>query len=290
MREVIAKSAIDGVAFPKRESAEEDAAAAGTAVAPVPAATAGSGEPAEPFAAPELTPDLFEADVAETLDSVFSEGPAGPDGAQASAAAEAVPELPAPEPALYSWDATEPSFFAPAAAAAPPPGESTKPSFVPPPAEPAPAALEATEPAFFPPPAAAPLPVPHVPAEPVTLPGGPPSIAFGIPVPRNVAELFETLPLRFRAERAAGWNARFHFRFKDAARPDWTVVIEDGFCRTLEGHDGTADCVVTTTEKTYLAIESGQQSPETAFLLGKVKVSNVAAMTRFGKLFRKVAA
>ena len=60
-----------------------------------------------------------------------------------------------------------------------------------------------------------------------------------LPVPTNVAELFETLPLRFRADRAAGWNARFHFRFKDVARSDWTVVIEDGFCRTLEGHDGT---------------------------------------------------
>jgi putative sterol carrier protein len=110
-----------------------------------------------------------------------------------------------------------------------------------------------------------------------------------IPVPTSVVELFETLPLRFRADRAAGWNARFHFRFKDVAPSDWTVVIEDGVCQTMEGHDGTPDCVVTTTEKTYLAIEGGQQSPETAFLLGKVKVSNVAAMTRFGKLFRKVA-
>jgi putative sterol carrier protein len=116
-----------------------------------------------------------------------------------------------------------------------------------------------------------------------------PSIAMKLPVPTNVVELFETLPIRFRADRAAGWSARFHFRFKDAARSDWTVVIDDGTCRALEGHDGTPDCVVTTTEKTYLAIESGQQSPETAFLLGKVKVSNVAAMTKFGKLFRKIA-
>jgi putative sterol carrier protein len=116
-----------------------------------------------------------------------------------------------------------------------------------------------------------------------------PSVAMKLPVPTNVVELFETLPVRFRADRAAGWNARFHFRFKDVARSDWTVVVEDGFCRTREGHEGTADCVVTTTEKTYLAIESGQQSAETAFLLGKVKVSNIGAMTRFGKLFRKIA-
>lgn len=237
MREVIAKAAIDGLAFPKREPAVDDD--------PPPEDAEPAREeppvPAEPFAAAELAPDLLAADVAETLDAVFTEAPAAA------------------------------------------PVEETQPSYVPPPPEPAasPAALEATEPAYFPPPAA---------PGPAALPGGPPSLAIGIAAPRDVVELFETLPLRFRADRAAGWNARFHFRFRDAARPDWTVVIEDGFCRTLEGHDGAPDCVVTTTEKTYLAIESGQQSPETAFLLGKVKVSNIAAMTRFGKLFRKVAA
>ena len=251
MREVIAKAAIDGVAFPRREPAEDDSPAP-QAAGPVPSASpvAAPEEPAEPFAAAGPAPDLSESDVVDTLDAVFVE------------------------------------------AAAAPHVEATKPSYVPPPPETAAsqAALEATEPAYFPPPAVPSPAAPPAAPEPVTLPGGPPSLALGIPVPRDVVELFETLPFRFRADRAAGWNARFHFRFRDAARPDWTVVIEDGFCRTLEGHDGTPDCVVTTTEKTYLAIESGQQSPETAFLLGKVKVSNIAAMTRFGKLFRKVAA
>ena len=121
----------------------------------------------------------------------------------------------------------------------------------------------------------------------VTLVTGPISLGPSVPVPTNVAELFATLPLRFRVDRASGWSARFHFRFKDVPRSDWTVAIEDGACRTLEGHDGLADCVVTTTEKTYLAIECGQLSPETAFLLGKVKVSNIGAMTRFGRMFRK---
>ncbi|MBK9964992.1 MAG: SCP2 sterol-binding domain-containing protein [Holophagales bacterium] len=107
-------------------------------------------------------------------------------------------------------------------------------------------------------------------------------------MPESVAEPFETLPLRFRADRAG--RARPLPLPPEGRRAfDWTVVIEDGACRTPEGHDGLADCVVTTTEKTYLAIECGLQSPETAFLLGKVKVSNIGAMTRFGRLFRKVA-
>jgi putative sterol carrier protein len=201
---------------------------------------------------------------------------------------EAVGEVTGEVPAPPS-EVTEPSFFAPSPALEPadvgsaaPPGEATVPAFYP--TTPV-SAYEVTDPAYFPPSGARPMEG----RDAVTLAGGPPSVAMRIPVPTSVAELFETLPIRFRADRAAGWNARFHFRFKDVERSDWTVVIEDGFCRAFAGHEGAADCVVTTTEKTYLAIEGGLQAPETAFLLGKVKVSNIAAMTRFGKLFRKVA-
>ncbi|MHB8799618.1 MAG: acyl-CoA dehydrogenase family protein [Thermoanaerobaculia bacterium] len=228
MREVIAKAAIDGMTFPKRETgggeAEEPTGAPeATDGAPAALETADGGDP---FAG-DLVPDLFVADVAQTLDAVLAEVPA---------------------------------------------------AFAPPPSS-----VEETAPAWYPPDVLTPAPGP------AALPVGSVSVAMKLPVPQSVEELFGTLPLRFRTERAQGWNARFHFRFKDVPRSDWTVVVEDGFCRTAEGHEGAPDCVVTTTEKTYLAIESGQQSPETAFLLGKVKVSNIAAMTRFGKLFRKVA-
>lgn len=282
MREVIAKSAIDGVVFPGRKERADaeaggEAAGDGGADERPPAAETASPEadaPPDAFAG-ELVPDLFVADATESLDAVFSEFPAPPG---------AGPGLPTPD---ATFEPAPETTFAIVAAPVPEPAtpavEATVPSFVPQEAAPPPADVEATEPAFFP--EAAPPPASFRAAPEV----GSTSLAMKLPVPRSVEELFETLPLRFRADRAQGWNARFHFRFRDAARSDWTVVVEDGFCRALEGHEGTPDCVVTTTEKTYLAIESGQQSPETAFLLGKVKVSNVAAMSRFGKLFRKVA-
>ena len=200
------------------------------------------------FAELPVPPELLEADVTETLDSVFSETLLEP----------------GPDPALETVAVVlEPEEASGAV----------------------PQRLEAV-------PVVGPGPVPPAPTihDAVTLVTGPISTGPIVPAPSSVAELFDTLPLRFRADRAAGWSARFHFRFKDVARSDWTVVVEDGACRTLEGHDGLADCVVTTTEKTYLAVECGQQSPETAFLLGKVKVSNIGAMTRFGRLFRKVTA
>jgi len=282
MREVIAKSAIDGVVFPGRKERADTEAGGGAAGGvgaderPPAAETADPEADASPDGfAGELVPDLFVADATESLDAVFSEFPAPPG---------AGPELPPPD---ASFEPAPETTFAgvpePGPEPATPAVDATVPSFVPPAPAPPPADVEVTEPAYFP--EAAPPQAPLRAAPEV----GSTSLAMKLPVPRSVEELFETLPLRFRADRAQGWNARFHFRFRDAARSDWTVLVEDGFCRTLEGHEGAPDCVVTTTEKTYLAIESGQQSPETAFLLGKVKVSNVAAMTRFGKLFRKVA-
>jgi alkylation response protein AidB-like acyl-CoA dehydrogenase/putative sterol carrier protein len=298
MREVIAKAAIDGVAFPKRETGEADAVrgpAHETAPAPVPGeapvslhGARAAMEPAvDPFSSDSSSSEGFEADVTGTLDAVFFETVAVP---SPRAGAEVVPEI-VPEVVVETAaaPATEWTESAPSSAARPglPVAEEAAPES--PIAESIPAA-EPPAPAPWtapvPPPPPAPARTVH---EAVTLVTGPPSIAVKLPVPTNVAELFETLPLRFRADRAAGWNARFHFRFKDTDRADWTVVIEDGFCRALEGHEGAPDCLVTTTEKTYLAIESGQQAPETAFLLGKVKVSNVAAMTRFGRMFRKAA-
>lgn len=274
MREVIAKSVIDGVSFAGRKEraaearGEDSAGGAGADERPpvVEAAGREADAPPDSFAG-ELVPDLFVADATESLDAVFSEFPAS---------TGAGPELPPSDASFEPALEASPAFAAPTV-------EATVPSLVPQAPAPSPADVEVTEPAFFPEPASRPAPSRAVPEV------GSISLAMKLPVPRSVEELFETLPLRFRADRAQGWSARFHFRFRDAARSDWTVVVEDGFCRTLEGHEGTPDCVVTTTEKTYLAIESGQQSPETAFLLGKVKVSNVAAMTRFGKLFRKVA-
>jgi putative sterol carrier protein len=56
----------------------------------------------------------------------------------------------------------------------------------------------------------------------------------------------------------------------------------------MEGLTGTANCVVQTTEKVYLGIETGRQNPETAFIMGKVRVSNVAAMMKYSKAFRPV--
>jgi len=107
-------------------------------------------------------------------------------------------------------------------------------------------------------------------------------------VPADLAAFFRSLPGRLRTDKTKGWSARFHFRFKGAAHPEWTVAVDGPSCTVAEGLEGIPDCIVQSTELVYLDIEAGRQNPETAFLLGKVKVSNLGEMMKYVKAFRPV--
>jgi alkylation response protein AidB-like acyl-CoA dehydrogenase len=126
------------------------------------------------------------------------------------------------------------------------------------------------------------------PGPPETIPVATATMAAG-PIPATIEGLLLSLPGRFRPEKVESFSARVHFRFKGAARPEWTVTIAGGAggaCEVSEGHSGTPDGVVTTTAETWIGIETGSVNPQTAFLLGKLKVSNVVLLTRFVKAFR----
>ncbi len=110
------------------------------------------------------------------------------------------------------------------------------------------------------------------------------------PVPDTVEGLLNSLPRRFRPEKADGWEGVLHFRLKGASSPEWTVRISNGACLVEEGHHGQASCLVEMREDTYLGIESGRVNPQVAFMMGKVKVSNIGELMRFAKAFRPAGA
>ncbi|MFQ5650110.1 MAG: acyl-CoA dehydrogenase family protein [bacterium] len=107
--------------------------------------------------------------------------------------------------------------------------------------------------------------------------------------PETVAELFQTLPERFRPDKAGGWETIVHFDISGAAGGQYTVTIKEGACTVDSGLLGEAKCVVKTKDKTYLNIELGKTNPQTAFMMGKIKVSNLAEMMQFGKVFRRIS-
>ncbi len=105
--------------------------------------------------------------------------------------------------------------------------------------------------------------------------------------PATIAEFFRSLPSRHRPEKTEGWSARVHFKFTDSATPEWTVAIDGAACAVEPGLHGEPSCTVTSTEKLYLGIEDGSESPEMAFMMGKIKVSSPNVMMRYMKSFRR---
>ncbi|MFH1176851.1 MAG: acyl-CoA dehydrogenase family protein, partial [Acidobacteriota bacterium] len=143
---------------------------------------------------------------------------------------------------------------------------------------PAPVAERPAVPATSPPAgdarAAAAPPAPATPAAPVEV------------IPHTVEGLMRSLPRRLRPEKTVGLHACFHLKLRGAEMSEWTVRIEEERCEVATGLGGRPDCVIEMKEDTYVGIETGAINPQVAFMMGKVKVSNIAEMMRFVKAFR----
>ncbi len=105
------------------------------------------------------------------------------------------------------------------------------------------------------------------------------------PALNTVADIFATLPSRFKAEKAAGKNLNIHFQFTNDA---FTVSIADGKLEVGKGLHGDANCLVETDDETYINVETGKINPQEAFMTGKIKVSDLMQMMAFGGLFKKL--
>ncbi len=103
-------------------------------------------------------------------------------------------------------------------------------------------------------------------------------------------EIIESIPVRFRPEKAVGYNTVFQFDISGDETLQYTVVISNGTCTLQQGLQGTADCVIKTKAKVYVDLETGKANPQMALMMGKVKVSNLPAMMQFAKCFRRFSA
>ena len=102
----------------------------------------------------------------------------------------------------------------------------------------------------------------------------------------GVAELFQSLPGRYKAGQAPPGGAMVQFTIQGADRPQWTVKASAEGCQVLEGHQGSPDCVVEMDQATYVGLETGRIDPQSAFMTGKIKVSNLSIMMQYTALFR----
>ncbi len=106
----------------------------------------------------------------------------------------------------------------------------------------------------------------------------------------SAKQILESIPGRFRAEKALDYCATFHFDIYGEETLQYTVVINNGTCNIQPGLHGQPDCAITTKASIYIDLETGKANPQMALMLGNVKVSNIAAMIQFSKCFKKFEA
>jgi acyl-CoA dehydrogenase len=109
-----------------------------------------------------------------------------------------------------------------------------------------------------------------------------------VPSPKTAAEILQTLPERFLPENAGDWETIFHFDISGMEGGQFTVSIAKGKCNVEAGFTGEAKCAVSVADKTYRDIELGKMKPEWAFMTGNIRMSDMAEMMRFTKMFRRL--
>lgn len=100
-------------------------------------------------------------------------------------------------------------------------------------------------------------------------------------------QILASAPSRFRPEKAHNLHLVFHFIITGDENFELSVIVSDAACTFVEGLSGTPTCVVKTSAKTYIELETGKANPQMALMTGKVNVSNISEMMKFAKCFRK---
>ncbi|MCX6200425.1 MAG: SCP2 sterol-binding domain-containing protein, partial [Bacteroidetes bacterium] len=85
-------------------------------------------------------------------------------------------------------------------------------------------------------------------------------------------QILESIPNRFRAEKAQNYSAVFHFEISGDENLQYTVTIANEKCDLQKGLNGKADCVIKTKASAYVDLETGKANPQMALMLGKIKV------------------
>lgn len=107
--------------------------------------------------------------------------------------------------------------------------------------------------------------------------------------PTTAREIIISLSERFKPNAATDYlEIVFHFEISGERGGDFTVKIEDNACTVEEGLKGEAKCEIKVSDKNYEDIELGRTKAQMAFMMGKIKISNINAMLKFVECFERL--
>ncbi len=107
--------------------------------------------------------------------------------------------------------------------------------------------------------------------------------------PTTAKEIIASLERRFKPDEVpVGYETVVHFDISGQNGGKFTVAVLKDECLVTEGHHGVAKCSIKAKDTVYEKIELGEMNPKMAFMLGRVKVSNLSDLISFTKLFERI--
>jgi putative sterol carrier protein len=97
-------------------------------------------------------------------------------------------------------------------------------------------------------------------------------------------DFLDSLPAKVNPDALVGVNTVFHFNL-DSGSIEKTVKIADGKLEVLDGLVGESKCTVAAKSETLVKLVKGEENPMTAFMMGKIKISNPGEMMKYAKMF-----
>ena len=100
-------------------------------------------------------------------------------------------------------------------------------------------------------------------------------------------EILLSLESRLKTDKVPD-DAEGNFHFKLDGEGDFTIKLKNKKVTVKEGLIGEPTCEVKAKAKDYAALEMGDLNPQMAFMMGKIRISNLSEMMKFITYFRRI--
>lgn len=99
-------------------------------------------------------------------------------------------------------------------------------------------------------------------------------------------DFFESLPDRFRSEKAGDLKSIFQFDILGDQGGKWFVEVKEGTCKVEEGKSASPDLTATINARDFIDIITGKLKPQNAFFTGRLAIRGNQSMAfKFASIF-----
>jgi alkylation response protein AidB-like acyl-CoA dehydrogenase/putative sterol carrier protein len=118
---------------------------------------------------------------------------------------------------------------------------------------------------------------------------GAPAEGSVVAKPSTARDIVYSLPQRLKTDKVeATAFSRFHFKLEGESGGNFTVTLKDKAVVVVDGLVDEPTCEIKAKAGDYEDLELGRSNPQTMFMMGKIKVTNLSEVMKFVTLFSRI--